>query len=280
MFRRTQISALVIGFALAAAACGGSSGKANDGNLIDKDVKNEIANQQASTSTTGVNSAKEPTTIAEWETLWASQRAAIVKKIKDNKWGVQTDGKTVLGPDGFTMDLSKCPAGWNAKEGLTDTEIKLGSSAPASGPQATAININKAMSVIMDYYAGQDLFKDSLGKNRKVNQIIKDDAYDPAKTIPLVDELIDSEFGGLLHQPAKAIAFRGSNGQTDRGEWGDQQFSQLDDANLDTIFFDESDFGNSRLAPPVKELDAVSRLFSENPRCVVRFCLIERKRRS
>ena len=49
------------------------------------------------------------------------------------------------------------------------------------------------MSVIFDYYADKGLFTDSLGKKRRVNQIIKDDGYDPARTIPIVDELIDSE---------------------------------------------------------------------------------------
>ena len=37
------------------------------------------------------------------------------------------------------------------------------------------------------------MFKDSTGKTRKINLIVKDDGYDPARTIPLVDELIDSE---------------------------------------------------------------------------------------
>jgi hypothetical protein len=55
------------------------------------------------------------------------------------------------------------------------------------------VYINLAMSTIFDYYGEQGMFTDSLGKNRRVNQIIKDDGYDPARTIPIVDELIDSE---------------------------------------------------------------------------------------
>ena len=35
--------------------------------------------------------------------------------------------------------------------------------------------------------------KDSTGKTGPFNLIIKDDGYDAARTIPLVDELIDSE---------------------------------------------------------------------------------------
>ena len=45
----------------------------------------------------------------------------------------------------------------------------------------------------MSYYADKGAFADSKGKTRKVTYIQKDDGYDPARTIPLVDELIDSE---------------------------------------------------------------------------------------
>ena len=49
------------------------------------------------------------------------------------------------------------------------------------------------MTVLFDYYSNKGAFKDSLGKTRKINYIIKDDGYDAARTIPLVDELLDSE---------------------------------------------------------------------------------------
>jgi hypothetical protein len=189
-----RFAALLCGLALVAAACGSSGGKeqTGSGNLIDKNVGSDVKGQLGSGSTTAAAPAKEPASMDEWEALWKTQREAMVKRIKDNKWGLQADGKTILGPDGFKVDMSKCPAGWNNTEGLTDTEIKLGAPAPSSGTQATAIYINQAMSVIFDYYADKGMFTDSLGKKRRVNQINKDDGYDPARTIPLVDELIDS----------------------------------------------------------------------------------------
>src|SRR3954447_11289269 len=130
--------AVLIGMGLVAAACGGddsASSASGGGNLIDKGVESAV--QAAVGSSTSSAPAKEPTSIAEWEALWKTEREAIVAKIRQNHWGLQADGKTVLGPDGFTLDLSKCPAGWNPTEGLTDTEIKLGSAAPSSGTQAT-----------------------------------------------------------------------------------------------------------------------------------------------
>ncbi|MGE3360161.1 MAG: ABC transporter substrate-binding protein [Acidimicrobiia bacterium] len=203
---------VALALAFAAAACGGddgggsTAGETDAGNLIDNDLNSAVENAQSGTTGAGGETdttdaatgavprpTEEPTTIEEWEELWAEQRAAIVKRIEDNGWGLQADGTTVLGPEGFKVDLSACPAGWSNTEGLTDTEIKMGAPAPASGTQATAVNINYGAQVIMNYYADQGLFTDSEGKNRRVNEIIKDDGYDPARTIPLVDELIDSE---------------------------------------------------------------------------------------
>ncbi len=197
MARKT--SAALVALTLLAAACGSNDSGSDtaakdDSNLIQKDLLTTTS-QGGAGATTSVTAAvvKEPTSMEEWEALWKKERDATVKRIKDNKWGLQPDGKTVLGPEGFKVDLSKCASGWNNIEDLTDTEIKLGSTAPASGTQATAVFINQAMSVFFDYYAAKGMFKDVNGKNRKVNQIIKDDGYDPARTIPLLDELMDSE---------------------------------------------------------------------------------------
>jgi ABC-type branched-subunit amino acid transport system substrate-binding protein len=194
--RLRRVGALASVVAVVMAACGSSGGSkaSGSGNLIDKSVGSEVKGQLgAGATTTAAAPAKDPASMDEWEALWKTQRDAIVKKIKDNKWGLQPDGKTILGPAGFKVDLTKCPAGWNNTEGLTDTEIKLGSAAPSSGTQATAIYINQAMSLILDYYADKGMFTDSSGKKRRVNQIIRDDGYDPARTIPIVDELIDSQ---------------------------------------------------------------------------------------
>jgi ABC-type branched-subunit amino acid transport system substrate-binding protein len=190
--RLRRAGAALIGLAMLAAACGGDDdgGEGASGNLIDKGAEEAV--KSGASATTAAPKA-DPTTMEGWEALWETEREANVARIKENKWGLQPDGKTVLGPEGFTLDLSKCPAGWSNTEGLTDTEIKLGSAAPSSGTQATGVYINQAMSVIFDYYGEKGMFTDSLGKNRKVNQIIRDDGYDPARTIPIVDELIDSE---------------------------------------------------------------------------------------
>ena len=201
--RRLLIGAM--GMSLIAAACGSSSDSGTGTETTDSG--GATATTEAGTTTsvslaiaggdfTGeaiTDGTKLPTDMAGWEELWAAQRAAIVKRIKDNKWGVSADGKTVTGPEGFTVDLSKCPAGWSQTEGLTDTEIKIGQTLAQSGTLAYAANYGKGQEAILDYYSGKGAFTDSTGKARKTNYIEKDDSYDPAKTVPLVDEFLDSE---------------------------------------------------------------------------------------
>ena len=72
---------------------------------------------------TTVAPAKYPTSMDEWNALWSKERDAMVKRITDGKFGLSADGKTIVGPEGFKVDVSKCPAGWNNVEGISDTEI-------------------------------------------------------------------------------------------------------------------------------------------------------------
>lgn len=143
-------------------------------------------------TTTAAATGATPTDIAGYEKLWDSERAATVKQITDSGWGLQADGKTVTGPDGFTINLSTCGAGWSNTAGLTDTEIKLGFVLPQSGPLAEAGNAAGAAKAYYDYVNKNGGIEDSAGKTRQISLTVRDDGYDPARTIPLVDELVDS----------------------------------------------------------------------------------------
>ena len=120
--RARVLGAGLLGLTLVAAACGGGDdGGGETSATVDAGVKAGI--EEAAKGGTATTVAKPaPTSMDEWEALWAEERAAVVKDIKDNKWGKSADGKTVTGPEGFTIDLSKCPAGWSDTEGLTDTD--------------------------------------------------------------------------------------------------------------------------------------------------------------
>ena len=204
MRRIRRAMALGITVAMAAAACGGDDGgggeEASTAQTVDAGIKAGVADAlggTASTAATGTteksDATERPGTIEEWEQLWADQRADAVARIAANGWGVSADGKTLTGPEGFTVDLSACANNWSDTEGLTDTSIKVGDTIPLSGPAADYGNIARSMEVIFDYYSKESAFKDVNGKTRSIEFIYKDDNYDPARTIPLVDELIDSE---------------------------------------------------------------------------------------
>jgi branched-chain amino acid transport system substrate-binding protein len=192
MRRRALIAlALALNLALVAAACGSSGGRSSTGTTAASSGSTGPSSPSATTA--GGSGGTRPTSLEAWEALWHKERAAIVKTITDNKYGKSADGKKVSGPTGFTIDLSRCPAGWSDTEGLTDTTIKIGSTNFFSGAAADYGNLSLAQKVLFDHYSKQGAFKDSTGKSRSVDFIYKDDGYDPARTVPLTDELIDSE---------------------------------------------------------------------------------------
>jgi branched-chain amino acid transport system substrate-binding protein len=191
---RARLGVGLAALALLASACGGDDGGGSADAASTTAAPSTSTGSSAST-TSGSTTAPvaEPKSMEEWEALWAEERAAVVQRIKDNGWGRSADGKTVTGPEGYKLDLSACPPGWSETEGLTDTEIRFGHTLPQSGPAADYGNVGKAMEAIFSYYSDKGAFTDSLGKTRKIDYIMRDDGYDPARTIPLTDELLDSE---------------------------------------------------------------------------------------
>ena len=181
-----------LGLALVAAGCGGSDGGSATGATVDAGVQQAVQ-QAAGGSTTSTSIQEHPDSMEAWETLWEEERAAIVQEITQNGWGKSADGTKVTGPDGFTIDLSACATGWSDTEGVSSTEVKIGQAIPLSGTFADYGNIAKGIEVYLNYYNEQGAFTDSNGVTRNVRYIYKDDGYDAARTVPLVDELIDSE---------------------------------------------------------------------------------------
>jgi len=79
--------------------------------------------------------------------------------------------------------------------GITATEIKIGQSAPFSGPASAYGHISTAES---DYFK---MINDQGGINgRKINLIALDDGYSPPKTIEVVRRLIEEEQVAFLFQ--------------------------------------------------------------------------------
>ena len=107
----------MLSLALVAAACGGDDKSSSSATTAGGGATSSPTTA-AGGATTSTTAGPTPTSLAEWEALWAKQRDAIIKRIKDNKWGKSADGKTLTGPGGWTVDLTKCPAGWSDTEGV------------------------------------------------------------------------------------------------------------------------------------------------------------------
>ena len=108
--------------------------------------------------------------------------------------------------------ITSCgPGGSNADEsagdstGVTDTEIVIGSFGPLTGPAALWGNILKGMDA---YYK---MINEEGGINgRKIKFVMKDDAYDPSRTVPAVREMVQRDevfafVGGIGTAPCMSV---------------------------------------------------------------------------
>jgi len=89
--------------------------------------------------------------------------------------------------------------------GVTDTEIHLGATTPLSGPAASYSESTRATEAYFKY------INDQGGINgRKITYTLYDDAYDPSKTVPLTDKLVNQDkvfaiVGGVGTAPQSAV---------------------------------------------------------------------------
>ncbi|HYZ24567.1 MAG TPA: ABC transporter substrate-binding protein [Rhodopila sp.] len=91
--------------------------------------------------------------------------------------------------------LAVSPALAQKTVGVTDTEIKIGQSAPFSGPASVYGQISTAESAYLK------MINDQGGINgRKINLIALDDGYSPPKSIEVVRRLIEEEQVAILFQ--------------------------------------------------------------------------------
>lgn len=187
--KKKAVGALVLCLALVP-ACASDDG---DGDGAASAITDGAGGTAGTSTTPTLDAAPQPASIEEWEQLWAEERSAIVQRIEENGWGKSADGKTLTGPAGFTIDLSRCGQGWTDTDGVTDSEIKLGLILPLSGPLADYGNMAPSREALLDHYSDAGAFDPPNGTNRRARLVVRDDAYDPARAIPLTDEFLDSE---------------------------------------------------------------------------------------
>ncbi len=98
---------------------------------------------------------------------------------------------------GATIDMTECPSEWDNHQGVTDSEIRFGSSLPRSGALAGFGTISDGVQLYFDHVGPID--------GRNVVMVSRDDGYVPARTLTNVEEMIDVEnllgFAGILGSP-------------------------------------------------------------------------------
>ena len=98
---------------------------------------------------------------------------------------------------GAVIDITECPDEWDNYAGVTDTEIRFGSSLPRSGALAGFGSISDGIEL---YFKDVDPID-----GRRVVMVSRDDGYVPARTVTNVEEMIDVEnllgFAGILGSP-------------------------------------------------------------------------------
>ena len=117
----------------------------------------------------------------------------------DDAAGEQTGGQVSIA-EGTVLDLDACPDDWDPSEGVTDTEIRLGTSLPQSGQLAAFGTIATGMQYYFDYVNATNPID---GKDLVL--IAKDDAYEAGRTVANVEEMLESDnilgFVGVIGTP-------------------------------------------------------------------------------
>lgn len=123
-----------------------------------------------------------------------------------------------------------CEEQKSATPGVSDTEIKIGSTSPYSGPASAYGTIGRAQSA---YFA---MINDQGGINgRKINFISLDDGYSPPRTVEQIRKLVEEEqvffLSGTLGTPTNSAIHSYVNAKqvphifvhTGAAKWGDPQ---------------------------------------------------------
>jgi ABC-type branched-subunit amino acid transport system substrate-binding protein len=154
--------AAAVCLSLVAAACGSD----DDGDSADTTAAPPVATEAAPVDTTPATTEAAPETSAAETSVAATEPA----------------------PEGFTVPTDNCPA--EATEALADgAPVKIGFIGPQTGPLAAFGVIAQGMKVYFDKINTEDGGVDG----HKIEVITKDDAYDPAKSAPAVQEALEGD---------------------------------------------------------------------------------------
>lgn len=143
------------------------------------------------------------------------------------KWGLDENCR-YKGSGDFTVDLSKCPVGWDLNAGITNKRINLFTSVPHSGALAAYGAIGDG---INSYFKHVNENGGIYG--RKVNLKIFDDQYQPDQTRKNVDKAIEA------NEYAASFGLLGTaNNLAVRSHMNEQCMGQYLTGASDNVLFD------------------------------------------
>jgi branched-chain amino acid transport system substrate-binding protein len=216
---------LLVSLGLVTAACGGDN---KGGAAATTAAPAAPAATTAAASTTAASTAPASTSAAPTTT---AAEGPVIPAAGTGEYGQDPNNKNLyVGPSGFTIDVSKCPADWNINQGISDTEIDMFASYPTSGPLAGYALIYDGMRAYYDYVAQNGGID-----GRKLVLDGKDDQYAPAATKTNSDEALATNkyavFDSMLGTPNNLGIWDDTNREcmpqllnaTGAPQWGDAE---------------------------------------------------------
>jgi len=173
---------------LVAAACGDDDSGGSATTVATTAAATTAATTAAATTSAGVTTTAGATTTA------ATGGGGLVVPDYSKLGQDATNKKLYKGTGGFSIDVSKCPSDWNAKQGITDKEISVFISLPKSGPLA-------GFGLIADGAINYFNYIGTTGGigGRQIKLDVKDDVYQAAQTKTNVNEALQTKkYAALL----------------------------------------------------------------------------------
>ena len=221
---RARLLAVLAAFVLVVAACGDSG----DGETTDETTDTT----EETTDTTAEEDGESMVDTSEFDDMEyltaEDQIALITAKVDGGEWGL--DGDILTGPAGYTIDLSECPGNWSNTGGVSDDTIQLGQSVAQSGTVAIYGTWTNGMNSYFKYINDQGGIG---GRNIQLETL--DDAYEAARAVSNIDELISEDvftLASVLGTPMNLAVYDTINDAciphlylgTGHPAWGDPEF--------------------------------------------------------
>lgn len=217
----------VMALLLVAAACSSNTDDTNQqgGNSAEAGMESDGAATEDNERTDDVTAGAEDDEAIE------DGQATVDEAAADEELGINSDN-VLIGPSGFKIDLNECPPDWNDTQGITDDALTLGTSWPFSGALAAFGLIADGME---NYFNYVNEAEGGLG-GRQMTLVTKDDAYEPARVVANVGELVEQEevfsIVTLAGTPGNLAVYDSLNEQcvphmfssTGHPAWGDPNF--------------------------------------------------------